>query len=183
VAHSTSAATPDFALRSPLLSSAYELARCAYEEDDSANGEELEHSVAVGRLLSEAGFDQEIVAAGLLHDLVEDTSIEPGQIDDRFGSEIAALVREMTENEAIEDYRERKAEHRGRVAGNYSVAVIYAADKLANTRAKDGAKMPGDQLDHYLETLRTLCASNPELPFLGPLREELERLQAERAGG
>jgi hypothetical protein len=40
--------------------------------------------------------------------------------------------------------------------------------------------MPGDQLDHYLRTLQMLSASNPELPFLGELRSELERLVRDR---
>ena len=136
---------------------------------------DIEHPVAVARILQEHGFDEEVVAAGLLHDVIEDTAIERGEIADRYGPEVARLVEEMTEDETIESYQARKAEHRDRVARDHSVAAIYAADKLATARtaseARDRAK-----LDHYVETLRVLCAEQPDVPFLGELREELERL-------
>jgi (p)ppGpp synthase/HD superfamily hydrolase len=180
VSETTEATVPEFARGSELLTGAYHLARFAHQGPRREGDTDIDHPVAVAELLAREGFDERIVAAALLHDVVEDTTTEPEEIEERFGAEVATLVREMTEDERISDYPERKAEHRARVAGDRRVAVIYAADKLASSRTKDGKAMPADQLDHYLATLRTLCETNPELPFLGELRAELDRLVSDR---
>jgi hypothetical protein len=88
----------------------------------------------------------------------------------------------MTENDAIESYEDRKAEHRARVTRNPNVAAIYAADKLAGARdmADDPEAVPDARLHHYLATVAVLCATHPDLPFLGELRRELERIRDAR---
>jgi hypothetical protein len=88
----------------------------------------------------------------------------------------------MTEDPGIEPYPERKAEHRARVNRDPRAAAIYAADKLASARARSGhaGEMPGQQLEHYEETLRMLRETHPELPFLGELSDRLAALRAER---
>jgi (p)ppGpp synthase/HD superfamily hydrolase len=169
-----------FIERSPLLRAAYECALESHHGKRRRGETDIDHPVAVAELLDDAGFDEGVVAAALLHDVVEDSDTTTEELDRRFGPEIAALVGEMTEDARIRAYPERKAEHRGRVAGQGRVAAIYAADKLASSRTKDGAEMPPDQLDHYIATLAALSESNPGLPFLGPLRDELQRLERER---
>ena len=140
----------------------------------------IAHPIAVAGLLYEADFSDEVVAAALLHDVVEDTTVAPGEISSRFGPEITRLVAEMTEDGAIEDYSERKAEHRDRVSGDRTVAAIYAADKLANSRYLESAdEAPRERLQHYRRTLETLVETNPDLPFLDDLRRELDRLCSE----
>jgi (p)ppGpp synthase/HD superfamily hydrolase len=175
------ATVPDFVRDSELLRGAWGLARFAHHGPRREGDTDIEHPVQVAELLARAGFDERVVAAALLHDVVEDTATEPAEIEGRFGPEVAALVREMTEDEGIEDYPKRKAEHRARVAADRSAAAIYAADKLASARSKDGQAMPGDQLEHYVLTLRTLAETNPDLPFLDELRRELERLERDRS--
>jgi (p)ppGpp synthase/HD superfamily hydrolase len=174
------ATVPEFARDSELLRGAWELARSAHHGPRREGDTDIEHPVAVAELLADAGFDERVVAAALLHDVVEDTATAPEEIEGRFGPEVAALVSEMTEDEGIEDYPKRKAEHRARVAADRPAAAIYAADKLASARSKEGPAMSGDQLEHYLLTLRTLSETNPELPFLEELRGELERLVRDR---
>ena len=174
---STAAPVPGFAERSPTLRSAYRFALGAHHGPAREGDTDIDHPVQVARLLHEHGFEEEVVAAALLHDVVEDTSINLDQIKGSFGDEIASLVREMTEDEGIEPYERRKAEHRRRVAHDRRVAAIYAADKVANTRAISSAsEAPREKLRHYRQTLETLCATHPDLPFLGALREELEAL-------
>ena len=137
----------------------------------------------MARLLHEAGFDEEVVAAGLLHDVVEATASELPQVAERFGSRMAALVEAMTEDDGIESYEARKAEHRARVTARGSrPAAIYAADKLAkmpHLRA-DPDSASERQLAHYQQTLETLRAGHPELPFLGDLEQELAALAVQR---
>ena len=172
---------PAFIADSELLSSAYRLARSAHHGPSREGDTDIDHPLAVAEVLEENGFEEPIVAAGLLHDVVEDTSIDVEAIEKSFGSEVGRLVAEMTENPEIESYEERKAEHRSRVARDPRAAAIYAADKLASTRElAGGGGVSEEKLDHYLKTLRMLCQRYPELPFLPQLREELEGLAASR---
>ena len=87
------------------------------------------------------------------------------RVAERFGSGVAALVEAMTEDERIESYEARKAEHRARVTARGSrAAAIYAADKLAkmpHLRA-DPDSASERQLAHYQQTVETLRASHPE---------------------
>jgi (p)ppGpp synthase/HD superfamily hydrolase len=156
---------------------AYEAHHGTRREGDTG----IEHPTEVAAILGEEGFAEEIVAAGLLHDVIEDTDTDVAEIESRFGRPVADLVAAMTEDQRIDSYEERKAQHRERIAANPRAAAIYAADKLANTRwlRQTGKPVPEEKLDHYVETLRTLCDSNPELPFLAELRDELEALRRE----
>jgi (p)ppGpp synthase/HD superfamily hydrolase len=173
---------PEFARDSPLLEGAFRLAQGAHHGPRRADGTNIEHPVAVAELLSAEGYDEEVVAAGLLHDVVEDTTTDVDEIEERFGPEVARLVREMTEDPHIEPYERRKEEHRERVARDRRVAAIYAADKLAGARSMrdEPGAVPEPQLEHYLASLDELRERYPDLPFLGDLRAELERVRRER---
>ena len=177
---STTRDIPSFATESALLRGAHEFALSAHHGPARQGDTEIDHPVRVACLLHEAGFEEEVVAAALLHDVVEDTAIDLDQIEARFGPEIACLVGEMTEDEGIEPYEARKAEHRERVADDRRVAAIYAADKLANTRTlnEEAEETDRKKFEHYCRTLDKLAAEQPDLPFLGPLREELGALVA-----
>lgn len=175
---------PAFVVNSELLASAYLLARSAHHGPARKGDTDVSHPVAVAKLLSEHDFEEPVVAAALLHDVVEDTSLDVAAIEKAFGSEIARLVAEMTEDASIEPYEERKAEHRARVAGDRRVAAIYAADKLANTRDLAGSReVPPEKLEHYRRTLRMLCETHPDLPFLAELGDELTAVAARRGPG
>ena len=165
---------PRFITESELLDSAYELARWAHQGVASEGDTQIDHPLAVAELLYAEGFDHRVVAAALLHDVVEDTIVDLDSISERFGAEVAELVAEMTEDEAIESYPQRKAEHRDRVSRDRRAAAIYAADTLASTRALRSADdAPDQQLDHYRKTLRKLSEEHPDLPFLAELESEL----------
>jgi guanosine-3',5'-bis(diphosphate) 3'-pyrophosphohydrolase len=170
---------PQFIADSGLLRSAFELARHAHHGPAREGDTDITHPVAVAELLHENGFEEKVVAAALLHDVVEDTSLDLAAISGPFGPDVAGLVAEMTEDARIESYPERKAEHRSRVTKDRRVAAIYAADKVANTRGLRGrSDVPPEKLQHYIETLGTLRKSYPDLPFLEPLEEELAAIQA-----
>jgi (p)ppGpp synthase/HD superfamily hydrolase len=174
---------PDFIRGSALLEGAFRFARVAYREAGRRGEAKLRHSVEVARLLHEAGFEEEVVAAGLLHDVVEATASQLSQVAERFGPRAATLVEAMTEDDRIDSYEERKAEHRARVTAHGSrAAAIYAADKLAkmpDLRADPGSASEG-QLAHYRQTVEALSAGHPDLPFLGDLEQELAALAAQR---
>jgi (p)ppGpp synthase/HD superfamily hydrolase len=129
--------------RSPLVADAMEAARGAHRgQVRSASGglPYIEHPRAVAEELAGRGFDDEVLAAALLHDVVEDSEIEPEDVRRLVGDRVAALVEVLTDDGEIDEYSARKREHRQRVRGADTQAqAIFAADKLTNVRMLRGA--------------------------------------------
>jgi (p)ppGpp synthase/HD superfamily hydrolase len=143
------------------------------------------HPAEVAALLSSRGLDEEVIAAGLLHDVVEATEAGIDDIRDRFGERVARIVAAMTEDDSIEGYAERKAALREQVAaGGPDAHVVYAADKLAKTRelrvqagrGDDGAALDR-RLEHYEASLRMLETVAGDLPLVHQLAFELWALR------
>ena len=176
---------PDFIAGRELVSRAYAHALHAHHGPPREGDTDIDHPVSVAELLDTAGFGDEVVAAALLHDVVEDTSEGLERIELEFGGEVRGLVEAMTEDPSIQDYGDRKAEHRGRVlAAGAGPASIYAADKLARVRAYRASGEPVEmhRLEHYWDTLELFMGRRPELPFLVELAEELPELRPPTTG-
>ena len=98
----------------------------------------VEHAFAVAWILDRAGFDENTVVAGLLHDVVEDTPITLEEIDSRFGPVIAGLVGLCSERKIEEEGRkrpwiDRKRDHLAALASApIEARAIILADKLHN---------------------------------------------------
>ena len=169
---------PPAFLDTPLLQDAYRFTREAYAR--RARGvQDLDHSLAVARLLKQAGAPEHVVAAGFLHDVLEDTHTDQRELRSRFGDEIADLVATVTENPMIADYTTRKAALRGQVAeAGRDAAMIFAADKLARLSAIGGGgdPPPPDKLAHYRKTLELLSEHHQDLPYLEDLRRRLDEV-------
>jgi hypothetical protein len=178
-----SESVPDLVLTSATTAAAYSTARNAH--GGLGHGDtKLSHPVAVAELLWARGFGEAMISAALLHDTVEDTALSIEQIERAFGTDIAGLVANLTEDLRISRYPARKAEARARALGDRRAAAIYAADKLANTtRVLEGEQaIDGERLDHYIKTLRLFSEHLRELPFLPELSVELTRLIDRDAG-
>ena len=65
------------------------------------------HSIRVGLKLMEQGETKEVVIAGFLHDLLEDTDCKIKEIKSEFGEKVATLVAACTFDRDIKDYKER----------------------------------------------------------------------------
>jgi (p)ppGpp synthase/HD superfamily hydrolase len=100
----------EFAHGSCLLADAYEFAVRAHagQREESDGQPYIEHPVEVARLLYEAGFDEEVVAAGLLHDTLERSDVDAAELRERFGARVADLVQALTEPEDVEPFGARK---------------------------------------------------------------------------
>jgi (p)ppGpp synthase/HD superfamily hydrolase len=186
------------AAESELIRRALEMAERAHAgqtRSGSGGMAYIHHPVAVAELLAEHGYGEETVAAALLHDVVEDSETSVEEIAASFGQPVADLVAALTDDESVEPYERRKAEHRRRVeeAGGDALA-IYAADKLSNVRvlrrayANEGEpageefKAPLDvKEDIWRADLEMLRREAPELPFVEDLEGELAKLRETRA--
>jgi (p)ppGpp synthase/HD superfamily hydrolase len=179
------AGTPDFIRGSPRLSEVFSFAHRVHDGPSSPRRTEVAHPVQVARILARHRYDEDVIAAALLHDAVEDTPTGLGEIARRFGLPVARLVSIMTEDASIDSYAERKAEHRRRLAGGGErEAAIFAADKLAKLAElrRTGEVVPAEKLDHYEQSVSMLAAEHPDVPFLDELTRELAAYRPERRG-
>jgi len=86
-----------------LIQRAYQLAALAHEGQTRASGEPyIQHSLAVAKILADLRLDPVVIAAGLLHDVVEDTGFTMEDIQREFGDEVARLVDGVTKLQQID---------------------------------------------------------------------------------
>ena len=177
---------PPFAAGRPLVQAAFSWAARRHVGQSRAVDDApfILHPAEVASLLCSRGYDDEVIAAALLHDVVENTEAGIADVRVRFGARVAAIVAAVTEDDAIEDDEERKAALREQVAGAGSDAqAVYAADKLAKTRELRAQAASGDgradeatldrRLGHYEQSLEMLQAVAADSPFVAQLAFEL----------
>lgn len=113
----------------------------------------LDHPLAVARLLGEARQPDRVVNAGLLHDVLEDTSVTATELRRRFGPEVAELVQALTEDGAIDDILARKTALRQQILdAGPAAATVTLADKAAKLAEPD-RRPSARRLEHYRRTL------------------------------
>lgn len=66
------------------------------------------HPINVAQILKQYGFDENVIAAGYLHDVVEDTSYTTNDIKNKFGDDIVSLVSGASEPDKSLSWEERK---------------------------------------------------------------------------
>nr|WP_269152337.1 HD domain-containing protein [Xanthobacter oligotrophicus] len=97
----------------------------------------VNHLAEVALLVSEAtgGQDAALVAAALLHDVVEDQDVTAAEIEATFGSDVAALVMEVTDDKALEAAERKRLQvvHAPHLSAR--AKVLKLADKTANLRS------------------------------------------------
>jgi (p)ppGpp synthase/HD superfamily hydrolase len=97
----------------------------------------LNHLVEVACLLAEftEGLDPELICAGILHDIVEDTPTEFFELEDRFGAGVATLVRELTDDKRLPKALRKKMQVRSAPHKSPRARMIKIADKISNIRS------------------------------------------------
>ncbi|MDA0333550.1 MAG: bifunctional (p)ppGpp synthetase/guanosine-3',5'-bis(diphosphate) 3'-pyrophosphohydrolase [bacterium] len=127
-----------------LIARAYHFAQVAHDGQIRKSGEPfLQHSVEVARILAQLRLDSTTVAAGLLHDVLEDTSVTLERIAAEFGPKIAGLVDGVTKIERFqfESREARQAETYRKMllsmVEDIRVILVKFADRLHNMRTLD----------------------------------------------
>jgi guanosine-3',5'-bis(diphosphate) 3'-pyrophosphohydrolase len=87
----------------------------------------IEHPMAVALILDREGFDEEVVIAGLLHDLVEDTDVTLEQIRDGFGQSVGVIVGACSEVKLDAEGKKRPWIDRKR---DHLAALLHASDEV-----------------------------------------------------
>lgn len=132
------------------------------------------HPFGVMLLLDRFGFDEDLLIAGLLHDVVEDTEVSLQQIEEEFGSKVAEIVAHCSETKrdgsgAKRPWADRKRDHLEALAkAPIEARAVVLADKLHNLisiRADLEAGRPiwtsfnadrADVLDYYRTAIERL---------------------------
>ncbi|MDE5092364.1 MAG: HD domain-containing protein, partial [Trichodesmium sp. St18_bin3_1_1] len=164
-----------------LICRAFEFAYKLHEGQYRKSGEPyICHPVAVAGLLKYLGGDSTMIAAGLLHDIVEDTDIKIEEIEEKFGSEVTLLVEGVTKLSKFNfsNKTELQAENFRRMflamAKDIRVIVVKLADRLHNMRTLQHLP-PHKQLSKALET-REIFAPLANRLGIGRIKWELEDL-------
>jgi (p)ppGpp synthase/HD superfamily hydrolase len=153
----------------------------------------ISHPAAVALLLAKAGCSDEVVAAGMLHDTVEDTYITLADIEREFGPEVAAIVAGCSEPAKSVPWEARKEHTLAHLrSASWEVRAVSCADKLHNVRSTlaeferygEGVwtrfKRGRDKQEWYYRSLVEVLCSDPPggkpVPYCEDLRREVDRL-------
>ena len=132
-----------------LIEKAYTAAAEAHKEQRRKSGEPyIIHPLCVAIILADLELDKETIAAGLLHDVVEDTIYTKEQVEEQFGADVALLVDGVTKLQGLElsgdyasktpDQMEMQAQNLRKMflamAKDIRVILIKLADRLHNMR-------------------------------------------------
>ncbi len=96
----------------------------------------MSHVAGVAAILSRHGFHDVVVAAGALHDVLEDCGVTEGELAERFGAEVASLVRDVSEEDKSLSWEDRKRlylEHFS--TKRWEAQAITLADKIDNLQS------------------------------------------------
>jgi GTP pyrophosphokinase len=135
---------------SELIERAYGLAADAHRHQLRVSGDPyIDHPLAVASILADLGLDDVTLAAALLHDAVEDTSVSVEEIQKDFGNHVAAIVDGVTKLDRVR-FESREAQQAASMrkmlvamAKDIRVLLIKLADRLHNMRTL--AAMPEER--------------------------------------
>jgi len=96
----------------------------------------MTHVAGVAAILSRHGFAEQVVAAGALHDVIEDCNVSYDELAQKFGAPVADLVRHVSEEDKSLSWEERKKRYLEHFAHKpWPAQAITLADKIDNLQS------------------------------------------------
>ncbi len=164
-----------------LVRKAYDFCLQQHSGQTRASGEPyLVHPLEVAILLAEMKLDGIAIAAGLLHDVVEDTSVTADQVEKLFGEQVAHIVEGVTKISKIDfaSREERQAENVRKMVlamvDDIRVVMIKLADRLHNMRTLE--YLPKERQEKIARETQEIYAPIAHRLGMGKIRGELEDL-------
>jgi guanosine-3',5'-bis(diphosphate) 3'-pyrophosphohydrolase len=164
-----------------IVRKAYEFSQKYHSGQSRASGEPyLVHPVEVACVLAEMKMDPISIAAGLLHDSVEDTSITIVEIRKEFGEQVAHIVEGVTKISKIDfaTREEQQAENLRKMmlamVDDIRVVLIKLADRLHNMRTLE--HLPAERQQKIARETLDIYAPIAHRLGMGKIRGELEDL-------
>jgi len=164
-----------------LIERAYEFSLKHHSGQLRASGEPyVLHPLEVAQVLAEIRMDSTAIAAGLLHDAVEDTPVTPQEIATSFGEQVAHIVNGVTNIDKIQfaNREDRQAENVRKMllamVTDVRVVLIKLADRLHNMRTLE--HLPLDRQESIARETLDIYAPLAHRLGMGKMRGELEDL-------
>jgi (p)ppGpp synthase/HD superfamily hydrolase len=96
----------------------------------------VSHLAGVVAILARHGFAEHVLAAGALHDAMEDQGVSFAQLEERFGREVAELVRHVSEDDESLPWEQRKRAYAEKFLDEpWEAQAITMADAIDNIRS------------------------------------------------
>ncbi|HUO56974.1 MAG TPA: bifunctional (p)ppGpp synthetase/guanosine-3',5'-bis(diphosphate) 3'-pyrophosphohydrolase, partial [bacterium] len=178
---STGTSPSDVSLDRSLIQKAYEFAKKAHQGQQRLSGDEyLTHLVGVADILAELHMDSVTIAAALLHDILEDTSVTYDQLKAEFGQEIADLVEGVTKistrkfQDASIGHAESTRKMLVAMAKDVRVILIKLADRTHNMRTLEF--LPPDRREKMAKETLDIYAPLAHRLGIAKIKSELEDL-------
>ena len=147
-------------VRSELLGQAYDFAVKHHGAQQRDSGEAYySHPIRVANLLADVRLDEVTIVAGLLHDVVEDTEIDIGDIEVRFGADVAELVDGVTKLDKLDFMSKEAAQAENfqkfilAMTSDIRVLLVKLADRLHNMETLHHRKKPESRQRTARETM------------------------------
>jgi GTP pyrophosphokinase len=164
-----------------IIRQAWQFSLQQHEGQKRASGEPyVVHPLEVGLVLAELKMDSTAIAAGLLHDAVEDTDVTTDQIEERFGEQVAHIVEGVTKLDKIKfaNREDHQAENIRKMllamVTDVRVVIIKLADRLHNMRTLE--HLPTEKRQKIARETLEIFAPLAHRLGMGKLRGELEDL-------
>ena len=164
-----------------LVRRAYEFSQTHHAGQSRASGEPyLVHPLEVALVLADMKMDPVAIAAGLLHDSVEDTSVTIVDIRKEFGEQVAHIVEGVTKISKIDfaTHEEQQAENLRKMmlamVDDIRVVLIKLADRLHNMRTLE--HLPAERQEKISKETLDIYAPIAHRLGMGKIRGELEDL-------
>jgi GTP diphosphokinase / guanosine-3',5'-bis(diphosphate) 3'-diphosphatase len=164
-----------------IVKKAYDYSLKHHDGQTRASGEPyLVHPLEVALVLAEMKMDPVAIAAGLLHDSVEDTSVTISDIGKEFGEQVAHIVEGVTKISKIDfaTREEQQAENLRKMmlamVDDIRVVLIKLADRLHNMRTLE--HLPSERQHKIAEETLEIYAPIAHRLGMGKIRGELEDL-------
>ncbi len=120
-----------------LTEKALRLAVAAHKEQvrKSDGSPYVVHPIMVGNLLKEQGFSEEVIAAAIVHDVLEDTAVTRDELANALGEEVTQIVEGVSEDTSLEWEARKEAYAHAVAAASESIKAVSVADKIHNAES------------------------------------------------
>jgi (p)ppGpp synthase/HD superfamily hydrolase len=124
----------------------------------------INHLTEVAHLLAAAGCEQVVVAAGYLHDTIEDVGVTYEMLHAEFGKAVADLVLAVTDDKTLEKQVRKQLQVEHALHASPEIAALKMADKISNLRSLNSAPPSGwsqQRLVDYVEWAHRVVSNLP----------------------
>lgn len=133
----------------------------------------VNHVLQVGNILAEDGQTTDVIIAGILHDVVEDTDCTFEELEAKFGANICGIVREVSDDKSLSKAERKQMQIDKAPYKSVGAKAIKIADKLANLgdlKANPPVDWSAERCEEYFvwsqKVIDALRGSHPSLEQL-----------------